>query len=188
MKRRMLLPSDVDSGSDAAAHSAALTAERRRLAEDSDALRMREANLREYEARIRSMQSEPAPSAPRSHNPFPPASAGNSVSPFGTDPGLDSAWQKLHRARAILEAEQANLKDDRLVMNAREADVKKREAAVLQREMAISQREEAAATEAAAPSAEAEAAAPAPAAPSRSAFARFTRAPFELASSVLKGK
>jgi hypothetical protein len=176
-----------------AERAAALTAERRRLEEDSEALRLREANLREYEARLRAVQDEmdasqggraqsTAPFASRSVAPFPT----RSMTPFPNDAALEAAWQKLHRAREITAAEQAHLRDDRIAMHAFEAELKEREAAVAAREARIAEIERncAGSTPSSEPKRE-----QTPTPPKTvSAFTRLTRAPFLMAENVLRGK
>lgn len=180
---RSAAPSVPLDPTDLAANAAALEEERRRLQEDSEALRLREDNLREYEARLRALQNEMdaarGASASRSAAPFP----SKSMAPFShDDAGLEVAWQKLHRAREFMEAEQAHLRDDRLAMHAFEAELKEREAAVAAREAAVAAQEEILA--AAAPRAKRE---PIAGQQTLSAFTRLTRAPFLIAES-LRGK
>src|SRR5258708_1836759 len=108
--------------------AATLGEERRRLQEDHDALRGRESNLREYEARLRAWQAEidagrlatagTRPTAPvpvQVQAPAAPMFLRSSGHPFTEDPALLTAWEKLHRAREILEAEQTHLRDDRIM-------------------------------------------------------------------------
>ena len=163
-----------------------LAEERRRLQEDHDALRVREENLREYEARLRALQDEieggrPAPSVTmRTATPFVRPS---SKAPFETDAGLQAAWEKLHRARELLEGEQTHLRDERIITHEKENDVARREKAVAEREARVAARERTVA--------EAEALATAPpvaAEPAPSAVSRLTRAPFNMARSVFGGK
>src|SRR5687767_11091344 len=95
--------------------AATLAEERLRFQEDQEALRMREDNLREYETRLRLLQAEiEAGRAPAGAATAVAASSRSTPSifqrpssrvPFGDDPALASAWEKLHRAREILEAE-----------------------------------------------------------------------------------
>ncbi|HEX2852673.1 MAG TPA: hypothetical protein VHO24_05500 [Opitutaceae bacterium] len=164
-----------------AANAAALEAERRRLDEDADALRLREANLREYEAHLRALQSEMDAlrgGQPHTGTPFP----SRSLPPFAhDDASLEAAWQKLHRARELSEAEQAHLRDDRLTMHAFEVELKQREAAVAAREARVAEQEE---LLAAAPRTKRE---PMAGQQTISAFTRLTRAPFLIAES-LRGK
>lgn len=164
--------------------AATLTEERRRLAEDEAALRERENNLREYEARLRALQAEieaeranasPAPATSTTAAPF---SRPSSRTPFGDDNALQTGWEKLHRAREILEAEQTHLRDDRIAVREQEAAVKRREAAVAQREAALAEREAIVAA------ATAKAATPAPV-EEESAVSRLTSAPFKIARAVL---
>jgi hypothetical protein len=169
--------------------AATLAEERLRFQEDQEALRMREENLREYEARLRLLQAEleagRASSSPhhvampsRSGTPF---SQRASRAPFADDPVLGSAWEKLHRAREILEAEQKNLRDDRISIRELEIMVKQRAEEVAEREARLAERE-----------ALVMAATPAPVSlpeeQHASAVTRFTRAPFEIARSVFGGK
>src|SRR4051812_39073867 len=87
---------------------------RRELAEEFETLREREANLREYEARLRAWQAQldsrsGGQGGPGSEAPFVQAV---SQMPFSSDSLLASSWEKFHRARAILEAEQKQLRDE----------------------------------------------------------------------------
>jgi negative regulator of sigma E activity len=118
------------------------TAAQRELAADMEALREREANLREYEARLRAWQaqldSRTAQPKAGSDAPFV-----NSLSqmPFSSDSLLASSWEKFHRARAILESEQKQLRDERMTMRDMDLHLKKREAELAAREEALSRRE-----------------------------------------------
>lgn len=167
---------------------ATLTEERRRLYEDHEALREREANLRDYEARLRALQAgieagrvgveALAPvrgSAPAFQRP-------SSRTPFTDEAALQAAWDRLHRAREILEAEQDHMRDDRLVQREREAAVKHREETVAAREAELAQRE--ALVAAAMP----DSSQPVAAEHTMSAMTRLTRTPFEMARSVFGGK
>ncbi len=145
--------------------------DRRRLEEDLESLRQRETNLREYEARLRSWQDrlEQGPGANTAPQfPTQPTSA-------EADLALNAAWEKLIRARELLEAEQAHLRDDRLILREANAALKRREDALALREARLVQREEQ--LNAAMQAAIAEQAKP-------STFSRFTQAPFALAKSV----
>lgn len=166
--------------------AATLAEERRRLQEDQDALRERENNLRDYEARLRGWQAEidagrAATIPPRVAGavavPTPTTLTRSSRAPFSEDPALQAAWEKLHRARELLEAEQTHLRDDRLAIRELEATVKKREEAVAMREARLTAREALIA-----------AATPAPKKEDDSAMSRLTRAPFEMARSVFGAK
>jgi DNA repair exonuclease SbcCD ATPase subunit len=165
-----------------------LAEERRRLQEDQEALREREENLREYEARLRALQAE----IDANRTPVPRASTGSSPgfqrpssrTPFQDDPGLQAAWEKLHRAREILEAEQTHLRDDRMSLREQQAAMKLREQAVAEREMRIAARE-AALAETRGP------AEPEPIASEHTmsaAVTRLTLAPFNMAKSVFQKK
>jgi hypothetical protein len=183
LPRRAIAP--VLEHSPSADLAASLEAERRRLEEDARVLAEREENLRQYEGRLRALQSEmdqrTGSPGGRSSAPFPPGRS--STNPFPNDAALDAAWQKLHRARELCEAEQAHLRDDRIAMHAFDLELKQREEMVAGREARVAEQERllAAATPAA------------PAASANgdhapSAFRRFTRAPFLMAESVLRGK
>jgi DNA repair exonuclease SbcCD ATPase subunit len=98
--------------------------------------------------------------------------------PYGTA-SLQEAWDKLYKARAILEAEQNHLRDDRIAvqgeidaLNAREQTVAAREQRIqqieLQAELARVEEEERRASE--------------------SPFSKLTRAPFRMAKSVFDPK
>ncbi len=164
--------------------SATLDEERRRLHEDHEALRVREENLRDYEARLRALQAEiesdhGAPSvAPRATTA--PFLRPSSKAPFVDDGALQVAWEKLHRARVILEAEQTNLRDERIVLRDQQAEVKRREAAVADREASVTEREQLIAA-ASAPVISGE---PIASEHTMSAMTRLTRAPFDMARTV----
>lgn len=165
--------------------AATLTEERRRLFEDQQALRERETNLREYEKRLRALQAEIE--AGRNGGVVP--ASGQTVVPVINRPttrpvvadgaALQAAWEKLHRAREILEAEQSHLRDDRLTHRAREADLKQREMAIARREAEMARREELMVAAASQPIASEH---------TMGAITRLTRAPFDLARSVFGRK
>jgi hypothetical protein len=172
--------------------SATLAEERLRLQEDVEALREREENLREYEARLRLLQAEidagrgVAPTtnvAPGVSRPTPSIfQRPSSRAPFGDDPALGAAWEKLHRARELLEAEQKNLRDERITLRELELMLKRRTEELGERETRLAERE--ALVTAATPTPEPPAAQQQP----ESAVSRITRAPFEMARSVFGGK
>jgi hypothetical protein len=88
--------------------------------------------------------------------------------PYG-QASLQEAWDKLYRARALLEAEQAHLRDDRITMQGERDSIDARERALAARETRLLQMENEAAFE----RAEAECAKD-----SESAIMRLTKAPF----------
>jgi hypothetical protein len=92
---------------------------------------------------------------------------------------LQSAWDKLYRARSILEAEQAHVRDDRIVLQAEVEALEAREQAVASRELRIRQIELQMALLKEEEKDERE---------SASAIVRMTRAPFEIARSVFGAK
>lgn len=165
-----------------------LADERRRLEEDHEALRVREENLREYEARLRALQEElearrPAPAATaRTASPFVRPT---SRAPFEGDAALQSGWEKLHRARELLEAEQTHMRHERVIAQDKENELKHRERAVAEREQRVAERERLL-TEPV--MADAEEPQPIAAEHTMSAVSRLTRAPFDMARSVFGGK
>jgi hypothetical protein len=170
--------------------AATLTEEKLRLQEDQDALREREENLREYEARLRTIQAEIEASRTQSVAPMPMVSRSTpslfhrpaTRSPFGEDAGLQAAWEKLHRAREILEAEQKNLRDDRISVREQEIQVKRREVELTEREARLTQREARLGIRPASAPAEVTAVA------EESAVSRLSRVPFDMARSVFGRK
>lgn len=167
-----------------------LAEERRKLQEDHDALREREANLRDYETRLRAMQTEieanragaAAPVARSTRATVTPFQRPSSRTPFTDDPALHTAWEKLHRARELLEVEQVHLRDERVTMHEQVEMLKRREAQFSAHEMQLAQRE-AALTAATNPEPE-----PIAGEHTMSAMTRLTTAPFKMARSVFRGK
>lgn len=166
--------------------AATLDEERRRLQEDLDALRERESNLREYEARLRAWQAEIDAGRVGAATIRPVATSGSpftrpsSQSPFVDDVALQAAWEKLHRARELLEAEQTHLRDDRIAMRDQQEALKRREELLAERESKLADREAllvvaSGAVEVGTPAHD-------------SAVARLTRGPFEMARSVFGKK
>jgi septal ring factor EnvC (AmiA/AmiB activator) len=169
--------------------AATLAEERRRLLEDQDALRERETNLREYESRLRSLQAEieagrGAPPAPAARATPPPFRRPLSQSPFADDQALQTAWEKLNRARELFEADQAHLRDERIMLSDQQAEVKRREAAVAEREARLAESEQRIADSAAG----ALPGEPIAAEHTMSAVTRLTRGPFNMARSVFGSK
>jgi hypothetical protein len=139
--------------------AASLAEERLRLQEDQDSLRERETNLREYEARLRILQAEieagrtvpPLPVAQPAPVAAPALAPGRSTpplfqrpssrAPFGDEVALQAAWEKLHRAREILEAEQKNLRDDRISLQDLDVMLRQRMEELAEREAVVTQRE-----------------------------------------------
>lgn len=171
--------------------AATLAEERRRLQEDHDALREREANLRDYEARLRNLQAEieasraaPAPAGrpAAGRATVTPFRVSASRTPFTDDPALAAGWEKLHRARELLEVEQLHLRDERVTMHDQLESLKHREARVAEREAQLAARE-AALAHVVEPEPE-----PIAGEHTISAMTRLTTAPFRMARSVLRGK
>lgn len=149
-----------------------LTADRQRLEADLAALHEREENLRAYEEHLRAMQAEiDARRVPESST---------SVSPFPAgELSLQTAWDKLIRARELLEAEQTHLRDDRLALQAERSEFKRQQATLAAREQAVTAREQALTN----PEPVLE---PMAGQHTIGAASRFTFSPFALARSVLR--
>lgn len=165
--------------------AAQVAVERQHLDQDHEALRDRETNLRDYEARLRAWQAqiENGLAQPPAAQYITPVSLGRvpSASPFDSDAALQAGWEKLHRARELLEAEQAHLRDDRLNLKETAALLKRHEASLMARESSLAQREEI--LVAATATQQVAAAAKPP-----STMARITGVPFAIAKSVFGGK
>ena len=168
---------------ESASASQAMT-ERHHLDQDHEALRDREAHLRDYEARLRQWQAQIETSLQQPPAPqyIAPVALGRapSVSPFEGDTALQAGWEKLHRARELLEAEQSHVRDDRLNLKETAALLKRHEAALTAREASLAQRESILAAAVAAQTAEQ--------VKQPSGILRFTQSPFTLAKSVFGGK
>ena len=92
---------------------------------------------------------------------------------------LQAAWDKLYRARSMLEAEQAHLRDERIAFQGDLDGLEARERMVVAREERIRQIELQAAKEKEEELEKKE---------SGSALSKITRAPFEIARSVFQPK
>ncbi len=103
---------------------------------------------------------------------------GDSSNPYGYA-ALQAAWDKLYRARALLEAEQAHLRDDRIALQGEVDALEVRRQAVIAREVRIQQIE----LKAALDKEDAE-----EAKKSESTMSKLTRAPFEMARQVFGKK
>ncbi len=164
--------------------SVSLAVERQTLEQDHEALRDREANLQDYEVRLRLWQAqiESGLQQPPAGHYVAPISLGRvpSVSPFEGDASLQAGWEKLHRARELLEAEQAHVRDDRLNLKETAIVLKRHEAALAAREANVARREVLLANPPAQPE---EIVVKVP-----SALSRLTGVPFAIAKSVFGGK
>ena len=124
----------LTSGTQEAAHLEKL---RTQISTDIEAMHQKEASLREYENRLRTLvdqvQNTRPPQATAPH--LPPPTAGQ------TQSDLDSAWEKYNRAHALLEAARRGLSDDRLALKDREEQVMIREQEVARREAWVKVRE-----------------------------------------------
>jgi hypothetical protein len=171
--------------------AATLAEERLRLQEDQEILRAREHNLREYEHRLRLLQAEIEAGraaanyypSPTSRSMPPIASRPSNGSSFLEDPALNAAWEKLHRARELMDSELKNLREEQIALREMESHVRAREESVATREAQLSAGDVVVPV-AASPDVPVDT----PAAQSRSAVTRFTRVPFNMAMSVIRGK
>jgi hypothetical protein len=109
-----------------------------------------------------------------SSSPFPEEGP-----PVSYQEALQAAWDKLYRARAILEAEQAHLRDDRIALQGELESIQQREQMVAAREQRLLQLEQQAELD----RAEEEAARL-----GQSALGRITRVPFDMARSVFSAR
>ena len=166
---------------------ATLAEERRRLQEDHDALRVREENLRNYESRLRALQNQIeadlSAAGSTGQTQFLPRRA-ETKGPFEADHALRAAWEKLHRALELFEAEQNHMRDERLAAREKGNEMKRREEEVTKREMWVADRERLIA-EAMPVIEEGE---PIAVAQTMSAVRRLTRGPFNMARSMFGGK
>jgi hypothetical protein len=151
--------------------------ERMQLDADLAELREREANLREYEARLRAWQDQLDADVllPRA---APLRTLSNSNA--STNVELQAAWEKFHRAHALLEAEQRQMRIDRVVTDENASALQRREAELAAREAKVAEWEQQMAIAAAATQAQAEAADP----KKNSTMQRLTQAPFMAAKAV----
>jgi hypothetical protein len=109
-----------------------------------------------------------------------------STAPFSSDgagphghAALQAAWDKLYKARSILEAEQNHLRDDRIALQGEFESLQMREHAVAAHELRIQQIELQTALALEDEKEERD---------SKSALSKLTRAPFEIARSVFGSK
>lgn len=132
----------AEAGSD---HEVAMSTEtRHRLEQDLETLRVQEQNLLAYEMHLREWQAQLDQAAQQGARFAPPSTLTRFVVPVAqpTDANLAEGWNKLHRARALLETEQRHLVDDRLVLKEQETLLKQREAALTARERRLEELEE----------------------------------------------
>jgi hypothetical protein len=113
------------------------------MASELDELRRREANLADYEARLKAWQAQ-LDACQRT----PAMTAAPFVRPgaerlLANDPVLNSAWGRLYRARELLEAEQRHVRDERIAQRETELRLKRREAELDAREADLVERERA---------------------------------------------
>lgn len=126
-----------------------LADERAQLDADLAELRETEANLRVLEKRLRAMQAEIDAAKSKRQPTQPPRAAAPARAksatraPFSGDSGtLQAEWDKLIRARELLESEQAHLRGDRIALRDETAVVRRRAQAVAEREAKVAEREQ----------------------------------------------
>lgn len=149
---------------------------RHALRVDLEALLVREDNLRAYEARLRDWQARldarPGGAAEAARAPLvaPTDSAGDAAA-------VRASWEKLHRAREILEAESAVMRDERMALREQERVLRERQAVLAQREERVAAGEAALSARAGAVAAR----------PVARGEAPPTRSPFQFARTVWRG-
>jgi hypothetical protein len=124
-----------------------LAEERAQLDADLAELRETEANLRVLEKRLRVMQAEIDAAKSKRLPTQPPRAAARAKTatrpPFsGDSSALQAEWDKLIRARELLESEQAHLRGDRIALRDETAVVRRRAQAVAEREAKVAEREQ----------------------------------------------
>ncbi len=162
--------------------------ERRRWHEDLDLIREQETNLREYEARLRQLQAQLEADRVLWFSSRP-----QSRSPFQDDAAVKAAWEKLQRATDLLEAERAIFRDERMAFREQDSDLKRREAKLEELQGKLDDQEKRLRGLPPAPlpsTAMPFATVPMPQTPDQSAASKATmktisRAPFEMAKSLL---
>ncbi|MBK9990122.1 MAG: response regulator [Verrucomicrobia bacterium] len=159
--------------------------ERRRWHEDLDLLREQETNLREYEARLRQLQAQLEADRVLWFSARP-----TSRSPFQDDAAVKAAWEKLQRATDLLEAERAVFRDERMTMKEVESDIKRREAKLDETEGRLTEQEKRlrGLSMATATPFVSKNTTPPGVAPANKSLKMISRAPFEMAKSLLGRK
>lgn len=168
----------------------ALAEERQRLDADIAELRESEANLRAYEKRLRALQADlDGMSRSQRATPATTRAKGSTRAPFSGDTdALKAEWDKLIRARELLELEQAHVRGDRLALSDETAVVRRRAQAVAEREARVAERDQALQPIEASQAAEALSAAKEHDANSKKKphmLAKMTMAPFAMTRSLL---
>lgn len=116
--------------------SAHLEKLRTQITTDIESMNQQEANLRDYEQRLRQLVEHTRPSQP---------AQGKTQQYIASGPSqieLDSEWEKYERAHALLEAARRSLCEDRLILKDREKAVAFREEEAARREAWVKVREQ----------------------------------------------
>lgn len=112
---------------------------RKQIFSDMEAMRAQETNLREYESRLRDGAGA------KSRSPIAKGQASGIVRTASTSAGseeeLNAAWEKFHRAHALLEAERRALCDERIALREERDSLRKQDEEVKRRETWVAQRE-----------------------------------------------
>ncbi len=109
---------------------------RTQISTDIEAMQQKEANLKEYEQRLRLLVEHAHRSPP------PPNASQYYVTTGPSQASLDSEWEKYERAHALLEAARRGLSDDRMALKDRETQVTIRETEVTRHEAWVKAREQ----------------------------------------------
>lgn len=166
--------------------STQIAQERRRWHEDLDLIREQETNLREYEARLRQLQAQLEADRVLWFSSRP-----QSRSPFQDDAAVKAAWEKLQRATDLLEAERAIFRDERMAFREQESEIKRREARLDELQGKLDDQEKRLRGLPPSPLmpmpfvASPMPQTPAPATASKASMKTISRAPFEMAKSLL---
>ncbi len=121
--------------------AAAIAQERRRWHEELDQLREREDNLRSYEQRLRTMQAQIENE--RVNRPASTADGGsaNQIDRAEQEALLRAEWEKVHRAKQVIEAEAALHRDERMTLQELEKQIRQREERLRQLDQQIAAHE-----------------------------------------------
>ncbi len=110
---------------------------RTQISTDIEGMHQKEASLKEYEQRLRSLveQAQHAPALQNANQNYVTSGPNSQAS-------LDSEWEKYDRAHALLEAARRGLSDDRMALKDREERLTAREVEVTRREAWVKVREQ----------------------------------------------
>ena len=115
---------------------------RNQISSDIETMHQKEASLREYEQRLRSLVELHQSLPPQSLGAHQPPAAATTPLAGPSQAELDAKWDKYERAHALLEAARRGLSDDRLALKDREEKIMIREQEVARREAWVKVREQ----------------------------------------------